>query len=98
VPGDDLTGAGARLVPLSGLLLELPAVRIGEEGLRHVGHGREIGPEHVVSGFPGAGVERVRVLDERGELVALAVPRGADGSPPGLVRPPRLHPDLVLIG
>jgi tRNA pseudouridine55 synthase len=98
VPGDDLTGAAERLVPLSGLLLELPAVTIGEEGLRHVGHGREIGAEHMVSGFPGAGVERVRVLDERGELVALAVPRGADGGPAGLVRRPTLHPDLVLIG
>jgi tRNA pseudouridine55 synthase len=98
VSADDLAGAAARLVPLSGLLLELPAVTIGEEGRRHVGHGRELGAEHVLSDFPAAGVERVRLLDEEGELVALAVPRGLDRREPGLVRPPALHPDIVLIG
>ena len=53
VPGDQLEGAAERLVPLSGLLLELPAVVVGEEGRRRIGHGRELGPEHVLSGFPG---------------------------------------------
>jgi tRNA pseudouridine55 synthase len=98
VPAEDLAGAGERLVPLSGLLLELPAVRIGDEGLRRVGHGRELGAEHVLSGFPPGGAERVRLLDERGELVALAVPRGEWGEKKGLPRPATLHPDLVLIG
>jgi tRNA pseudouridine55 synthase len=98
VSGDDLTGAGERLTPLSGLLLELPAVRVGDEGRRLVGHGRELGAEVVLSELPPAGVERVRLLDEKGELLALAVPRGFDRSESALPRRPTLHPDLVLIG
>jgi tRNA pseudouridine55 synthase len=98
VSGDDLTGAGERLVPLSGLLLELPAVRVGDEGRRLVSHGRELGAEVVLSDLPPAGVERVRLLDEKGELLALAVPRGFDPSESALPRRPTLHPDLVLIG
>jgi tRNA pseudouridine55 synthase len=98
VAADELAGAAARLVPLSGLLLDLPAVMVGEEGLRRVGHGRELEAEHVLSGFPSGGVERVRLLDEGGELVALAVPRGLDGSGASPYTRPTLHPDLVLIG
>ena len=48
------------------LLPELPAVRVGEEGRRLLGHGRELGLEHVLSELPPAGVERVRLVDERG--------------------------------
>jgi tRNA pseudouridine55 synthase len=98
VSGDDLAGAFGRLIPLSGLLLELPAVRVGDEGRRLVGHGRELGAEVVLSDLPPAGVERVRLLDEKGELLALAVPRGFDRSESALPRRPTLHPDLVLIG
>jgi tRNA pseudouridine55 synthase len=98
VSGDDLTGAGERLTPLSGLLLELPAVRVGDEGRRLIGHGRELGAEVVLSELPPAGVERVRLLDEKGELLALAVPRGFDRGESPLPRRPTLHPDLVLIG
>jgi tRNA pseudouridine55 synthase len=98
VSGDDLAGAAGRLIPLSGLLLELPAVRVGDEGRRLVGHGRELGAEVVLSDLPPAGVERVRLLDEKGELLALAVPRGFEPSESELPRPPTLHPDLVLIG
>jgi tRNA pseudouridine55 synthase len=99
VPGDDLARAGEHLLPLSGLLLDLPAVRVGAEGRGLVAHGRELGPDVVVEGFPSSPVERVRVLDADGELVALAVPRAIGPPPPG--GPPRfpaLHPDLVLIG
>jgi tRNA pseudouridine55 synthase len=96
--GDDLTGAGARLIPLSGLLLELPAVRVGDAGRRLVGHGRELGAEVLLSDLPPAGIERVRLLDEAGELLALAVPRGFDPGESALPRHPTLHPDLVLIG
>jgi tRNA pseudouridine55 synthase len=98
VSGDRLDGAALRLIPLSGLLLDLPAVRVGEEGRRRIGHGRELGPELVRSGFPESAVERVRVLDEDGELLALAVPRGLDQSASQLPRCPSLHPDVVLIG
>jgi tRNA pseudouridine55 synthase len=99
VPGDDLAGAAERLIPLNGLLLDLPAVRVGAAGRGLVARGRELGPDVVVEGFPSSPVERVRVLGAEGELLALAVPRGVGPSPPG--PPPRfpaLHPDLVLIG
>lgn len=98
VPGDGLDGAAERLIPLAGLLLDLPSVTVGEEGRRRLGHGRELGPEHVLSGFPKAAVERVRLLDEHGQLLALAVPRGFDGGGSALPRRPALHPDVVLIG
>jgi tRNA pseudouridine55 synthase len=98
VPGDGLdASAAARLVPLRELLPELPAVTIGDEGRRAVGHGRELGPEHALSGFPQAPVGRVRLLDTRGDLVALAVPRGLDLGGSSLPQRPTLHPDLVLI-
>jgi tRNA pseudouridine55 synthase len=98
VPGEDLAGAGGRLIGLSRLLPELPAVTVGAEGRRRVAHGRELAPEHVLAGFPQARVERVRVLDEMGELLALAVPQGVDAGASPLPRPPSLHADLVLIG
>ena len=79
------------------LLLDLPAVTVGEEGRRLVGHGRELGREVVLEGFPEEEVDRVRVLDTRGELLALAVPRGFAPAAPGLARVPVLHPDLVLL-
>ena len=96
VAGDDLSGAASRLMPMAGLLPDLPAVTVGEEGRRLVGHGRELGREVVVEGFPEGPVDRVRVLDARGELLALAVPRGFAPGAPGLARVPVLHPDLVL--
>jgi tRNA pseudouridine55 synthase len=97
VPGDDLAGAAARLLPMSSLLLDLPAVRVGAEGGRFVRHGRELGREVVLEGFPEARVERVRVVDEAGELLALAVGRGQGPAAPGLPRVPTFHPDVVLV-
>ena len=95
--GDDLAGAGERMIPLPGLLLELPAVRVAAEGRRLVGHGRELGRADVVQGFPDGPVERVRILDESGALIALAVTRGLDPGPFPLPRIPALHPDVVLV-
>lgn len=97
VSGDDLAGAADRMIPLAGLLLDLPAVRVAEAGRRLVGHGRELGREDVVQGFPEQPVERVRVLDESGALVALAVPRGLGSGPSALPCVPALHPDVVLV-
>jgi hypothetical protein len=85
------------MIPLRGLLLDLPAVRVAEAGLRLVGHGRELGREDVVQGFPEQPVDRVRVLDESGALVALAVPKGLGPGPSALPRVPALHPDVVLM-
>ena len=97
VSGDDLAGAAGRMIPLDGLLLDLPAVTVAAEGRRLVGHGRELGPGDVVRGFPEGPVERVRVLDESGALLALAVPKGLGGEPSALPRVPALHPDVVLV-
>jgi tRNA pseudouridine55 synthase len=96
VPGDDLSGARDALRPLSELLLELPAVTVGEEGRRLVRNGRELRRDVVVAGFPQAPPGRVRVLDAAGELLALAVPRGFEPARPGLPSEPLLHPDVVL--
>ncbi len=98
VPGDTLAGAAERIVPLSRLLLDWPAVSVGREGQRLVRHGRELGAAVVLSGFPQAPVERVRVLDESGELLALAVARGFEPGPAPLPRQPVLHADVVLVG
>jgi hypothetical protein len=41
----------------------------------------------------------VRILDEAGELIALATARGGEGGDvSGLPRPRVLHPDVVLLG
>lgn len=97
VPGDDLTDASGRLIPLAELLPELPVVRVPSASLKRVRDGRGLGPEAVSSGFPGAAVGRVRLLDEAGRLVALAVPRGLEPGAGALPRFPELHADVVLL-
>ena len=78
------------LVPMEQLLTRLPAVRLTEEGRLRVSHGREVDPAQAApagawSPEPGAWV---RLLDERGQLIALAQPGPTPGS---------LHPAVVLI-
>jgi tRNA pseudouridine55 synthase len=85
-----------RVIPLSGLLREIPGVRVGPEGRTAVRHGRDLGHALVVEGFPERPPARVRVIGEDGELLALAVPRGFGPSRPGLPIEPVLHPDVVL--
>jgi tRNA pseudouridine55 synthase len=99
---DDAVGwddiAGARMVPLSRLLLDVPAVTVGAEGEADLRHGRALGRHRVLAGFPAVPqAERFRVLDESGRLLALAVPRGFErlGQAPPVE--PFLHPDVVLI-
>jgi tRNA pseudouridine55 synthase len=97
VSGDDLAGARERVLPLGALLPELPAVRVGREGRERLRHGRDLDRGLTLSGFPVGPVERVRVLDETGDLLALAVPRGfAAGGGAPLVEA-ALHPDVVLL-
>jgi tRNA pseudouridine55 synthase len=99
VPGDSFAGAFDRVVPMARLLTEWPAVRVGAEGRRRVGHGREIAAEDVLSSFSGEPETRVRILDDAGDLIALAIVRGGgDGELSGLPRPRVLHPDVVLLG
>jgi tRNA pseudouridine55 synthase len=97
VPGDDLAHARDHILPVSRLLGELPAVCLGEEGRRLVRNGRDVGRAAALRGFPEAPPERVRLVDEGGVLLALAVPRGFERAAPGLPMEPVLHPDVVLL-
>jgi tRNA pseudouridine55 synthase len=88
---DDADRLGAllepRLISLADALPELPSVRLSEGGLARVRHGNPVGPQFVEGPWApaGAGQTKVRLLDESGQLVALADLRG------GL-----LHPSVVL--
>jgi tRNA pseudouridine55 synthase len=82
------------VLSLGALLPDLPAVRVGPDGVAAVRHGRDL-TRALAAGFPDEPPEHVRVLDESGALLALAVPRvfaGADGTSPE----PVLHPEIVL--
>ena len=96
---EDLRERGReRLLSLASLLHELPEARVGDRGAHALRHGRDLGEELVVSGFPAAPAPpRVRILDEPGRsLLALAVPRGFGPAVAGLPASPVLHPDVVL--
>lgn len=88
-----------KLTPMSALLTEMPAVRVGADGIAALRHGRDLGRDQVLSGFPeGDPPERLRVMDGGGgDLLALAVPQGFDVHVPGVTVAPVLHPDLVLL-
>jgi tRNA pseudouridine55 synthase len=91
-------GLERRLRPLRGCLDRLPEVRVGAEGRAAIRHGRGLTAGLVTAGFPGPGAEaRLRVVDEDGDLIALAVPRGFGPPVPGLPSEPTLHPDVVLV-
>ena len=94
---DALDHAAASLLPLEALLRELPEVRLPAASRQLVRNGRDLGPEDVLEGFPRQPVERVRLLDDAGRLIALATPVGLEPSAGGLPRFPALHPDLVLL-
>lgn len=83
----DPTAASARLVTLSKLLPQYPAVTLTEEGFRWTSHGRIVGRGQV-SGLLPEGAAWVRLLSHDGALVAVAQPVDANGS---------LHPSVVLI-
>ena len=76
-----------RLISLADALPELPAVRLSEGGLARVRHGNPVGPQLVEGAWApaGAGLTKIRLLDESGALVALADLRGGT-----------LHPSVVL--
>jgi tRNA pseudouridine55 synthase len=100
VSWEEIPGLRAdRLVPMSRLLEDMPAVTVGADGVAALRHGRALGRSQVLSGFPEGSVpDRVRVLGVDGEsLLALAVPRGFGPGPPGIAMDPVLHPDLVLL-
>lgn len=79
----------AALVPMAALLPGLPGLRLTGDGTRRARRGNPVGPRHVIGPVPGASAAapRVRLLDEQGELIAIAEPAGE----PGL-----LHPGIVV--
>lgn len=94
----DEIGPAARITPMAHLLVDLPAVTATAAGVEALRHGRALERGMVGIGFPDAPPpERMRVLDEGGELIALAVPRGFETPGPGLTLEPVLQPDIVLV-
>jgi tRNA pseudouridine55 synthase len=97
VSWDDVPRRGREsLLPLRALLTELPAVTVTDEGRAALRHGRDLPARVLVGGFPATPGPRVRVLDDSGALVAIAVLRGAAASaelPVDAV----LHPEIVLL-
>jgi tRNA pseudouridine55 synthase len=90
-----------RIIPLARMLPGLAPIVLTLEGVRRATHGRDLGPDDTSSGEPFALDPQpsalspqpscrpwVRLLDPRGELVALARPTGAGGL---------LHPSVVLV-
>ena len=81
-----------RLIPLEGLLAELPAVTLTEHGARRASHGGEVGAGDL-AGPPRGAVAlatvdgAVRLFDETGRLLAIAR-QGAGGA---------LRPAIVLV-
>ena len=98
VPWEDLAStARRRLIPLARLLTDWPAARVGPEGVAALRHGRDLTRRLVLEGFPDAPAGPMRVIDESGDLLALASARGflLDGPHPPIE--PTLHPDTVLL-
>ena len=79
-----------RVIPLARMLPGLSPIVLTLEGVRRVTHGRDLGPDDTSSGelLPLSHQPWVRLLDPRGELVAIARPIGAGGF---------LHPSVVLL-
>jgi tRNA pseudouridine55 synthase len=77
----------AALIPLGSVLTELPGLRLSDEGLRWVHHGRDLEPRLLIDAPPAGTPGPLRLLDRQGALVALAVAREGSGV---------LHPAVVL--
>lgn len=89
---EELMAGRARVIPMTELLPELPAVRVDAGGVTRVLHGRDVTPQHYRPAAPAPAVTGdaawTRVLGPTGDLVAVATP----GPQPGV-----LHPSVVLI-
>jgi tRNA pseudouridine55 synthase len=99
VPIEELTAPhakttlAARVISCDELLPHYPTVRLNDQGLAYVAHGRDLGPAQLASPdsvvpMASPAVPWVRVLDPGGTLVALATPDASSGS---------LHPSIVLL-
>ena len=78
-----------QFVPMGSLLPSIPAVVVSDQGARRAAHGNPLRGADIVpaAGLPLPNTGRVRGLDERGRLLAVADRRG-DGT---------LHPKIVLV-
>ena len=84
-----------KIIPMSGLLPELPIVVVTDRGLRNISHGNTVTkaeiysflPKRKESTSPGNVDEQIKVLSQTGDLLAIAE-RG-----PGDI----LHPRIVLV-
>jgi tRNA pseudouridine55 synthase len=94
---DALERAETCLIPLAELLGEMPLAVLPPASLAFVKNGRALSPGDVTRGFPCEPVERVRLFDESGRLVALAVPKGLGPASSELPQFPQLHADVVLL-
>jgi tRNA pseudouridine55 synthase len=85
---DRVEGEGPRTVlPMSTLLADMPPVGLTAQGLRRAVHGNDLSPAHTSTlDASASSAPRVRLVDESGEVVAVAESR-----PGGL-----LHPLVVL--
>jgi tRNA pseudouridine55 synthase len=82
----DSTDVRELLIPMSELLPGLPSAILTGDGARRAARGNVVGPPEMVRRAP-MDAERVRLLNEDGQLVAIARSCG----PQGL-----LHPDVVV--
>jgi tRNA pseudouridine55 synthase len=82
----DPAGVPALVVPMPALLPGLPAAILTDTGVRRAVQGNVVGPSEMLRGAP-LDATRVRLLNDAGDLVAIASACG----PPGL-----LHPDVVV--
>jgi tRNA pseudouridine55 synthase len=84
--------AAGFLIPMEELLPRMPAIRVTDEGLQRVSHGRELEPRHLIGTLEVRDDLTVqpytRLFDAGGQLLALATSGGTPGS---------LHPSVVLI-
>jgi tRNA pseudouridine55 synthase len=97
VTSDALERAEAQLIPLAELLPEMPVAVLRQASLAFVKNGRTLSPADVARGFPCEPVERVRLMDASGRLVALAVAKGLGPATGELPQFPQLHADVVLL-
>jgi tRNA pseudouridine55 synthase len=85
----DPGAAAGRLVPMSLMLTHLPAMTLDADGVRRAVQGRDVSGFGIRdSGFGGQDSGFVRLLDETGDLVAIAEPSDTSGH--------ALHPSVVL--
>ncbi|MDP6580920.1 MAG: tRNA pseudouridine(55) synthase TruB [Vicinamibacterales bacterium] len=78
-----------QLIPMDALLPGIPTIVVNDVGAGRTAHGNPVRLADLTpgTGFPPPDTGRVRVLDERGRLLAIADQR-ADGA---------LHPKIVLV-